>query len=101
MAEYQVNKDYITEAFCVNKNNVKLQCNGKCHLTKELKAADNHEKKHHSPVKEKMEVLYFCATSQIFSFFFPTVFVTGFRSFSDSELLSPVIPVFQPPKILA
>jgi hypothetical protein len=33
---YELNIDYITEKFCENKAKPELQCNGKCHLAKEL-----------------------------------------------------------------
>lgn len=35
--EYAVNYDYISKVLCVNKDKPTLQCNGKCHLVKELK----------------------------------------------------------------
>ena len=34
---YQVNYEYISKVLCVNKDKPKLECNGKCHLKKELK----------------------------------------------------------------
>ncbi|MGI9526177.1 MAG: hypothetical protein ACR2MS_03590 [Weeksellaceae bacterium] len=34
--EYVVNYDYIVEVLCINRENPELQCNGKCHLGKEL-----------------------------------------------------------------
>ncbi|MBV7267828.1 hypothetical protein [Winogradskyella luteola] len=33
---YQLNIDYIIETYCVNKDKPELQCNGKCHLAKQL-----------------------------------------------------------------
>jgi len=33
---YEVNKQVITEKYCVNKDKVQLHCNGKCHLKKQL-----------------------------------------------------------------
>ncbi len=42
--EYLVNYDYISKVLCVNKAKPKLQCNGKCHLTKELAKASENEK---------------------------------------------------------
>ena len=29
---YLLNKDYITDQFCINKDKPELKCNGKCHL---------------------------------------------------------------------
>jgi hypothetical protein len=36
IAYYRLNIAYITEKFCENKDKPQLQCNGKCHLAKEL-----------------------------------------------------------------
>ena len=34
--EYAINKDYIVEFLCINKEKPEMQCNGKCHLYKEV-----------------------------------------------------------------
>lgn len=34
--EYAINQDYIAEFLCINKEKPEMQCNGKCHLYKEL-----------------------------------------------------------------
>lgn len=36
---YELNVDYIIETYCVNKDKPELQCNGKCHLSKQLQLA--------------------------------------------------------------
>lgn len=36
MIEYVAFYDYIAEELCINKEEPSLQCNGKCHLVKEL-----------------------------------------------------------------
>ncbi len=38
---YLVNQTTITELFCINKDKPQLECNGKCHLTKELIKAES------------------------------------------------------------
>lgn len=42
--EYAVNYEYISKVLCVNKDKPKMQCNGKCHLMKELAKASENEK---------------------------------------------------------
>lgn len=43
--EYVVLYDYIKNELCVNKDKPDLECNGKCHLKKELaKAAETQDK---------------------------------------------------------
>lgn len=62
VVDYVVNYEYISKVLCENKDKPKLQCNGKCHLMKELaKAADTEkpissDKKSFSPIQE---VLFF------------------------------------------
>ncbi|WP_116525129.1 hypothetical protein [Seonamhaeicola aphaedonensis] len=41
--EYVLNQDYIAEFLCINKDKPKLQCNGKCHLAKEIKKQQEQE----------------------------------------------------------
>ncbi|QHC86204.1 hypothetical protein AS589_16110 [Empedobacter brevis] len=53
IVEYVVFYDYIKNELCVNRDKPELECNGKCHLKKELaKASDTSEnsqdKKHFS-----------------------------------------------------
>ncbi|MBD2769959.1 hypothetical protein IC235_18890 [Hymenobacter sp. BT664] len=45
VVNYQLNKARITERYCVNKARPRLQCNGKCHLARQLRKADATEKK--------------------------------------------------------
>lgn len=37
--DYAINKEYITKNLCENRKKPKLNCNGKCHLMKQLKKA--------------------------------------------------------------
>lgn len=41
--DYVVNYEYISKVLCVNKATPKLQCNGKCHLMKELAKSSENE----------------------------------------------------------
>ncbi len=41
--EYLVNKEYIATVLCINKDKPEMHCNGKCHLTKQLKKASEDE----------------------------------------------------------
>lgn len=38
---WKINQDIITAEFCENKAKPMLQCNGKCHLAKQLQEAEN------------------------------------------------------------
>jgi hypothetical protein len=60
---YAINYDYITKVLCINKAKPKLQCNGKCHLMKELAKASENEKPINSDKKDnakhEVEILFF------------------------------------------
>ena len=43
LSNYLVNRDFITLNYCENKNKPKLHCNGKCHLSKQLKEQEKQE----------------------------------------------------------
>lgn len=56
--QYVFDYEYISEVLCINKEKPELQCNGKCHLMKELAKASEDEKptssdkkNHHSEVE--------------------------------------------------
>lgn len=51
---YQVNREYITQAFCVNKNRPQLKCNGQCYLAKQLQEAE--ERNPPQQLKEWLEI---------------------------------------------
>ena len=60
--DYIVNYEYITKVLCVNKAKPKLQCNGKCHLMKELAKTSESQTPISSNKKiatQELEVLFF------------------------------------------
>ena len=64
-ADFYVNRSYIAENLCINKDKPMMHCNGKCYLSKKLK---QQEKQDQSPVSrtEKFEAQ---------PFFVPNVFL--------------------------
>ena len=42
--EYAVNYEHISTELCVNKNNPEMECQGKCHLQKQIVENENPEK---------------------------------------------------------
>lgn len=48
--EYGLNKDYIAKVLCINKDKPTIECDGKCHLTKQLiNANDSNESEDNLP----------------------------------------------------
>ena len=62
--EYEINKKYIAEVLCENKDKPMMHCNGKCHLKKQLKKANDIPENEPlsvpviSNIKELVTVLY-------------------------------------------
>lgn len=54
---YHLNKEYIATRLCQNKSTPQMHCNGHCYLSKQLKKAEETEKKQaQSLLKEKEEI---------------------------------------------
>lgn len=72
--DFIVNQQEITAKLCENKEKPKLQCNGKCHLKKQLAKIDNSEKKEdkkqHSNQSFKVEELFFNSLDNSVSSYF-------------------------------
>lgn len=43
VVHYELNKQYIIEHFCVNRDKPEMHCDGKCHLKKQLQAEAKRE----------------------------------------------------------
>lgn len=71
VVEYVVNYDYIVNVLCENKDKPEMQCNGKCHLTKELaKEAGTEDKNPFSGKTLKTEIPLFIISENISEYTF-------------------------------
>lgn len=61
IVDYIINKDYIAEHYCVNKDNPEMDCDGKCYLVKQLKQASDDQEESSPAVSLKNEI-----TSRLF-----------------------------------
>ncbi len=52
---YQMNKEYITSVFCINKAHPELHCDGQCFLAKKLKDLDGKNKQIQETLKKIIE----------------------------------------------
>jgi len=55
--EYKINKERIAKVLCVNKDKIEMQCNGKCHLKKQLRKATNETSEQPLPTLSKIDEL--------------------------------------------
>lgn len=56
---YVLNKDYIAEVLCINKDVPELACEGKCHLKEQLDKETEKEETPSTRLTEKHELTYF------------------------------------------
>lgn len=105
VVEYVVNYEYISKVFCVNKDKPKLQCNGKCHLMKELAKASENEKPISSDKKfsvQENEVLFFqeIALFEMVANYFCTPKNTS-TNYSNLYFHLNVVSFFHPPTFIS
>lgn len=94
---YKLNREAITEKWCVNKDKPHLQCHGKCYLNQQLaKANDQQKKETPFQIQQTQKIDFY------FHWLFPidqvelTAYLPAFDfCFPFYEFFSP--PVFQPP----
>lgn len=95
---YQLNKDYISNVFCENKNSKKLHCNGKCYMKKQLKEEDKKENAPANNLKEKFELQLFSESKSLSELnFFDTYPCQHISSYVASTSTFHLLEVFRPP----
>ncbi len=98
IVNYQVNKNYISNVLCENKEKTAMHCEGKCHLKKEL---EKEEKKESTPSgsKEKIEIILYSEKTTTVSF-------VASEPVKSSFIYSEIYPqdftrkIFHPPTII-
>ena len=99
--DYVVNYEYISKVLCVNKAKPKMQCNGKCHLMKELAKNSENEAPISSDKKmasQQFEVLFL---EEIKSFKITSIYIfeqqTTNNHYSNLYFYLNSASVFRPP----
>lgn len=103
VVDYHLNKARITELYCVNKSRPQLHCNGKCHLTQELRKVEGGNQK--VPADRAMKMKYEVLPTVAFALLAPAHWRLPARSFPALSV-SPCatgsgLGVFRPPMLLA
>jgi hypothetical protein len=57
--DYQLNKDFISNNLCENRNKPKCHCCGKCYLKKQLAKTDKEQGTNNTSQNDRDEVLFF------------------------------------------
>ncbi|CAM4106121.1 hypothetical protein FLAN108750_10595 [Flavobacterium antarcticum] len=99
--EYFFNYDYIVKELCENKAKPELNCNGKCHLVKELASASNSDATNSTDKKvvaQQYEVVYFQEIESItFRFLNANFTPEVLNSYTDNYFHLGIDFTFHPP----
>lgn len=61
LVDYQANKEFIMEFLCINRDRPELKCEGKCQLTKKLKAQHESDKQaNERGQKQEVQINLYC-----------------------------------------
>lgn len=101
LVQYTVNKEYITNVFCVNKNKPMMHCNGKCHLKKEFNKTDKKEQSPINPFNVKTKFKLFYENNMDLAFLNPVILKTNSLISDYSSNLSDQhsASIFHPPQV--
>ncbi|MCB9204029.1 MAG: hypothetical protein H6603_03530 [Flavobacteriales bacterium] len=94
---YWMNRDYISSVLCENKDQPELECNGKCHLKKEIQESTDGQEEG-KEVSERMMVEFLQVAEQIA--FVPSVQVVteDFCNYCEPLTAGFSSSIFHPPK---
>lgn len=98
-AYYQINKNEIAAKFCVNKNKPMMHCDGQCYLGKQLKKAEENEKRQSQSLREKDEVISIYSQHNDLSYIPSYTFISYIGYYIDKQLTTPHLVLVQPPRV--
>lgn len=98
LAGYELNKHYIIEKFCVNRDKPEMHCDGKCYLKKKLQQ-DQQRKNSESNINNRLDILLFCSEEE--SPFVPVLNSSKyiFSGIPDRFYTAPLFSFFHPPRV--
>ncbi len=99
---YHLNKEYISQKLCENRNKPELHCNGHCYLSKQLKKAEEGQNRSQSQTVKGAEDVLIDHAWETSPDYIPAFSVTGLLPAYKSYLpQSPLAEIVLPPKIAA
>ncbi|MBI1288778.1 MAG: hypothetical protein GC178_14515 [Flavobacteriales bacterium] len=95
---YWMNKDFIASVLCENKDKPEMKCDGKCHLKKEIRKAEN-EKEEGQTVSVRMMVEFFQPIKQ---FSLRELFLQTEKHcsiYGENPISGHLTSIFHPPRV--
>lgn len=102
MTYFQLNRVYITEMFCENKDRPQLNCDGQCFLAKKLQAAEEKtsEKESTRTVNQQLEIPLFIISTPAFVSFIDEKPIMEIPTLIEHYSFLSSSTLFHPPKFI-
>lgn len=101
---YEVNKTFITERFCINKDKPMKMCSGKCYLFSELQQQQEEDQGEKIPLKllQENQISCFVVECPEWNFSAQSIDKKPLLFFDDSAFLAQsfFIEIFHPPRVV-
>ena len=97
---YMINFSYYKEVLCANKNNPNMDCNGKCALKKQLKAASKEKDASKEALDFAQQLQLSAFVSPPISMFLPLLFneeKSSFAIYNEGRVNHPLFEIEHPP----
>lgn len=101
LIDFKINQDFIAKVLCINKDEPITTCNGKCYLSKQLKKAEEQEKKQAPTDKEeRLEIVFYYVKSALDFIAFPNCSSSKHNSLYGNEFyhFSLIADIYHPPE---
>lgn len=98
-AAYSLNKDYIAENFCINKNKPETHCEGHCYLNKQKQQEESSNKQAADSRTERLQVTVYELPQEAAAIVYRTVSTITYGDITQIELPGYTSAIFHPPLV--
>ncbi len=95
-AGYELNKDYIANVLCINKDKPQLNCHGKCFLSKKIAEAQKKQEANERQIQKDLSQQTMLITEFKIAFFCNDL-LTDHPVYSQQYSLTKYTSIFHPP----
>ena len=100
--DFTINRAYIIENFCVNKDKPMLHCDGQCFLAEKLKKAQDQKENQAGGIEFNRDFGIFILQEASISFTpLPSTTLNHGTSYQEAYRVSQLVDIFHPPKAIA
>ena len=100
--DFTINRAYIIENFCVNKDKPMLHCDGQCFLAEKLKKAQDQKEKQAGGIEFNRDFGIFILQEAAISLTtLPSTSLNHGTSYQEAYRVSQLVDIFHPPKAIA